>query len=410
MCLQRPLLLAVWAIMFDLVPLGADEVYVGGGRLPWRSMAATQREGAIHVTVDPTEGNAPFLLVLGKPAWMVLEDADSPVLRSLAVNGKVVQTGVPLRISSESHGPLLEAVMSDATNPVAPESVRLSLEGRVIRPTNIGIADRELTATYDLSEWGVGTYKGTLEARDLSPASNLFCLPVLLSVNGRQTLEDGKTVVVSRAGHKYLIGGSGMGQAFLRFEGTDARAYLSTAVNGKFVYAREIVALHELETGDGVRLVADVIGIENQDFGQIAELEFDVRTEAEFPGIIVTSRARNLDADGVIYCFWGWLPGQGFVTPDGTHEWSLTYKTIGAVGWVFLPPTLPDAPGIGVITPLPFGESRFGTLLIYTEPQKIEVARGEAVVMPIAFMLCDSAEQVAAAHAMLVAKGLLEPE
>jgi hypothetical protein len=180
-------------------------------------------------------------------------------------------------------------------------------------------------------------------------------------------------------------------------------AYLTTQVGDKFVYARDVVGVEELK--DGLRLRTDVVGLEGQDFGQIAALEFDATTRPGFPGLLLTSRARNLGAAAEVYCFWGWLPGNGFVTSAGEQAWSMTYREIGHAGWVFLPPTKPGAPGIGVLSPLRFGESRFGTLLLYTDPQRIATATGEAVEMRLALMQAYSARAVADAYAALQAEG-----
>jgi hypothetical protein len=229
-------------------------------------------------------------------------------------------------------------------------------------------------------------------------------LPVRVTVNGLRRDADGQTVTVARSGQEYILGGAGRGQGFLRFGGTGAAAYLTTQVGESFVYARNIVAVEELGGGAGARLKADVIGIDNQDFGQIAELEFDADTIPEFPGLLLTSRARNLVGDSEVYCFWGWLPGQGYVTAEGPQTWSMTYRNIGKVGWVYLPPT-GTGPGIGVISALPFGESRFGTLLVYTDPTRIPTPQGQSVEMKLAFLLTDSPERVREAHDALLATG-----
>jgi hypothetical protein len=264
-----------------------------------------------------------------------------------------------------------------------------------------------LAARLDLSSLPVGSHEAVLEACDLSPAANALRVPLHIAVNGVLRQDDGQTVVVTRAGHDYILGGSGKGQGFLRLGSGGPAAYLTTQVGDKFVYARDVVAMEDLDEGAGLRLRTDIIGIEGQDFGQIAELEFDVATHSEFPGLLLTSRARNLGPDAEVYCFWGWLPGAGFFTAEGEQAWSMTYRDLGNVGWVFLPPTQPGSPGIGVLSALRFGESRFGTLLLYTDPQRIMAAAGDAVEMRLAFMRADDAETVAEAYAALEATGWL---
>jgi hypothetical protein len=216
-------------------------------------------------------------------------------------------------------------------------------------------------------------------------------------------------VTVCAGGQEFVLGGGGGVAAgpFLRLGRDGASAYLSTQVGAKFVYARRLVGIEDLPNG-GARLIADVIGIDNQDVGQVARLEFDVTFDPDFPGLLLTSRARNLDADGQVYCFWGWLPGASYVSATGEHPWKMAYDTVGKVGWVYLRPSRPDAPGIGMLSPLVFGESRFGTMLLYTDPQRIDTKRGEAVEMKLAFMLTDKPEAVAAACEVLMRKGWLK--
>jgi hypothetical protein len=248
-------------------------------------------------------------------------------------------------------------------------------------------------------------YDGFLEARDLAPAGNALHLPARVAVSGIRRHDDGQTVTICKDGQKYVVGGSGQGQAFVRLGATGASAYLSTEVAGKFIYAQDVIRREDLAGERGVRLVTDVIGIDGQDFGQIAGLEFDLAISPQFPGLLVTSRARNLDRRGDVYCFWGWLPGSGYVTPEGECEWGMTYAEIGSVGWVFLPPREADQPGIGVISALPFGESRFGTLLIYTDPKRIHAEPDGIVEMRLAFMLADGPEAVAEAYEKLSGMG-----
>jgi len=400
----------VSALIMAALPSAAtgQQAHVGGPGLPWHTIPAAREGGAVTVKLSPGDtAGGRALVVLAKPDWMVLDDGTPPVLRSLTVDEQAVEAGEELQISADKAGPAVRVVVADDANPVDPGSVALTLNGQRFAAKATEKADGGLAASFDLSSLGAGAYEGTLEARDMGPLANALRVPLSLTVNGILRQPDGQTVTITRSRYEYVIGGAGKGQGFLRLGETGAAAFLSTEVGGKFVYARNIVAIEDIDGGRGVRLKADVVGIDNQDFGQIAELEFDATTIPDFPGLLLTSRARNLDADTAVYCFWGWLPGNGFVTTAGEQAWSMTYRDIGKVGWVFLPPTKPDARGIGMISALPFGESRFGTLLLYTDPQKIPTPRGEAVEMKLAFMQADIAEAVADAYETLQASGWL---
>ena len=386
----------------------AQDSFIGGRGAPWRPLAVTRSAEAVTLAIEPGDAiGGRVLVVVDRPEWMILGDVTAPALQAASVDGRAVEVGETLELSAEGGGPRLRIVVGDETSPVDPGSLALVLDGQRRGPDTTETVEGGLAATFDLGSVVVGRHEGALEARDLAPEANSLRVPLRLAIDGVLRHGDGQTVTVTRNGHEYVLGGSGRGQSFLRFGDAGPAAYLSTEVGGKFVYARDVVAVGDLEGGSGLRLRTDIIGIEGQDFGQIAELEFDVAMRREFPGVLLTSRARNLGAAAEVYCFWGWLPGEGFVTPDGEQAWSMTYRDIGNVGWVFLPPTRPGSPGIGMLSALRFGESRFGTLLLYTDPQRIPTAPGEAVEMRMAFMQAESAQAVAEAYKTLAADGWL---
>ncbi len=382
----------------------ADTVYLRGAGGKWLSVPGKRQGASLSVTVSPSQTDAGrAILVLSKPPWMVLDDTTAPVLKSLATGGAPVKVGERLDLRATGKGPVLEATFEDDANPVLATSVAATLGGQVIHAeAKPGAPAKRATVTLNLSTLAPGAYDGFLEAADMSPLANTLRVPVHLAVDGIRRHSDGQTVTVCAGGQEYVVGGPGTGQGFVRLGPTGASAYLSTSVSGKFVYARNITAIEDIP--NGARLVADVIGIENKDFGQIARLEFDVSTDPDFAGVLVTSRAVNLDADGPVYCFWGWLPGASYATADGDHAWKMAYANVGKVGWVFLRPTQPGKPGIGLISPLVFGESRFGTMLLYTDPTNIQTKRGDAIEMKLAFMLADDPQAVAAACGALKAK------
>ena len=384
----------------------AQESYVSSPTGGWRSLAV-QRDGPrLTLTVEP--GGTPWgrvQIVVDRPAWMALDDRTPPMLREATVDGGAVKVGEGLDISAEGAAPRLRIVVSDADNPADPASPAIFLGGQRLAPESVETVAEGLAAVFDLAELPVGGHDGFLEARDLAPTANALRAPLRVTVNGLLRHGDGQTVTFARGGREYVLGGDYRGQAFVRLGDRGVAAYLTTQMGDKFVYARHVTGIEELAGEAGLRLRADVIGIDGQDFGQIAELEFDAATRPDFPGLLLASRARNLGPPTEVYCFWGWLPGDGFVTAAGENEWSLTYRDIGSVGWVFLPPTQPGAPGIGVLSALRFGESRFGTLLLYTDPQRIRVGADEAVTMRLALMQTDAAQAVAEAHATLQAAG-----
>lgn len=388
----------------------AQDCFAGGSGSPWRPLQTVRENQTITVRVPPGEATGRTWIVIHKPDWVVLDDAEAPVLRSVVLNGNAVPTGEKLCFTVGGAAARMEIVVTDDASPVDPGSIALSLGSRRLVPKETSVSDRRLTVAFDLAALPAGVYEGRFEVRDRSPAANLLRIPLQVNVNGIRRHDDGQTATLVVTGSEFTIGGEGRGQSFVRLGKHGPTAYLTTQVGDKFVYARRVVAIEDSHDGTGVRLTTDVIGIEDQDFGQIAELEFDVAALPGYPGILVVSRARNLGPAAEIYCFWGWLPGAGFVTSNGQQSWSMTYRDIGKVGWVFLPPTGPGAAGVGVLSSLPFGESRFGTLLIYTDPRRIHTASGETVEMKLGFLLADNADTVREAYATLKQAGwLTEP-
>jgi hypothetical protein len=124
--------------------------------------------------------------------------------------------------------------------------------------------------------------------------------------------------------------------------------------------------------------------------------------------LLVTSRLLNEVADGDVYCFWGWPGGDGFHTEAGRQEWTMTYAHVGEVGWVFLPAQSAGKSGIGWISPMVFGQSRFGTMLLYTSPQRLPRKVGEGVSMQFAIMPAQSADEVRAVAEKIEELGVWE--
>ena len=109
--------------------------------------------------------------------------------------------------------------------------------------------------------------------------------------------------------------------------------------------------------------------------------------------------------------FWGWLPGAGYVTSDGeTHEWSMSYDDVTPDRWLLLPSKTEGTPGVGWISSEDFGESRFGTMVLYTDPRKPTVEAGGSVSMTFALMPATDIQEVADVAQRLVEEGALELE
>ncbi|HJN19058.1 MAG TPA: hypothetical protein QGH10_26395 [Armatimonadota bacterium] len=376
---------------------------MGGPNVEWRTVPAERGGGTVTFRLSPADtSGGRALVVINKPDWMTLDDAVSPTVESVMIGDAPAQVGERLEIATTGAAPLARVTFADAENPIAPGSAVIVLDGQTSAATSAEADGNTLVAEFDLSVLGAGVYDGHIEAADRSPAANVCRIPVRVTIDGIRRHADGQTVTVCCGGDEFVVGGEGNWKSFIRLGDTGASAYLTTQIGEPHFYAYEVTDIADLPGGAGVRLTARVTDTDGQDLSEFGELEFDVAPATGFAGLLVTSRARNLHADGDVYSFWGWLPGQGFVTPDGEHEWSMTYLSLGKLGWVFLPSAKDGGTGIGLVSPHSFGESRFGTMLLYTDPTRIPTKLGDAVEIELAFVLAESADDVLEAHDRLV--------
>jgi hypothetical protein len=167
------------------------------------------------------------------------------------------------------------------------------------------------------------------------------------------------------------------------------------------MYLDKITGVETLVDQPGVKTVR-VFGLpgktdKDQDGTKLCRLEYDLTLRDDLPCLLVTSRTINLGPKGSMYCWWGWLPGEKWFDATGAHDWTANYTTVGKSGWVFLPSGKPDVNGIGWISPDVFGESRFRSMLLYTDPTTIDnVETNNSVEIPFALMSADNPEAVAA--------------
>ena len=75
--------------------------------------------------------------------------------------------------------------------------------------------------------------------------------------------------------------------------------------------------------------------------------------------------------------------------------------TLGLFDWLYVPSAQAGQPGYGVVTPQVIGESRFGTMIFYTDPTRIKTKQGDAVEMKLAIFPASSADEVAEVAAAL---------
>lgn len=410
------LALLCWA---TLAP--AATVHVRGGDGPWTEVTATEEGGVVSFALTPElAAGGRALVVINKPDWMVLDDAEAPRAVGYTVMGETAELGpgASLDLGALSpEGMRIRLDLQDDANPLDLASVRLRLTGGDAAAITVLEDDPETHSAVvelDLSPLGPGAYEGTITVADLSPQANRAELPIRFSIFGVEISEDGQSVRFAPGGASFTLRGDGRRTVVVDANGV--AAYPSLQLGGDpFLYVRGFRRVTELAPLDGWRIVeaeadlVDIDGNEVTDEQAGAHVVLIAAAHPELPVVVVQTEVTNLGAARDAYLFWGWLTGANYVTPDGaTHEWSMAYRDFGHPGWVYLAPHRAGDLGVGWIAPDLFGESRFGTMIVYTDPKRVPLATGETLRTTFALMPADGPEDVRAAAQALAQSALEE--
>ncbi|MFO8080531.1 MAG: hypothetical protein R6V07_09510 [Armatimonadota bacterium] len=406
--------------------VSAASVHIRQSDGTWIEIQAAEHDDTIGFSVSADETDAGrALLVINKPAWMILEDETPPRVVSYSVAGTTAEpTGADAAIAIERLGTAAEErrmtfELSDDANPIDVNAARLRVEGRPdVHPEIIGDDRDARTATLsvDLNEFGPGAWEATLEVADLSPMKNTLRIPLEFSIAGAQIAGNQQTVTLSGGGAGFTVRGSK--RETVTVDAAGVSAFLTLQPDGeKHLYVREFKRVEHLGGDGGWNLVHAEVALEDIDGEAVTDEQVGASVALRFavheaiPAIVVTTTATNLGATRSMYAFWGWLPGDGYVSSDGdAHEWTMSYEDAQSDGWLLLPSKNDGASGVGWISAGDFGESRFGTMLLYTDPRKPIVDQGESVVMSFALMPATEIDEVAEVAAELVDEGALELE
>ncbi|MFW5866824.1 MAG: hypothetical protein ACOCX2_03345 [Armatimonadota bacterium] len=418
---HTPLALAL--ILLSAAATFAASVHVRTADGTWVEIQAGEQDGTIAFAVTPDETDAGrALVVINKPAWMVLEDETPPTLISHTAAGETVEFegADPLDLSGlgqNAEGRAVSFTVGDDANPVDAASALLRIDGRPAVHPEVVAEDRDARTVQlriDLNDFGPGAWEGTLEVADLSPMANTLTLPLSFSIAGAQIAANEQTITLSGGGAGFTVRAH-RGKT-VTVDAADVSAFLSLQPQDeKHLYAREFTEVRDLGAQAGWHLVEADVAMENIDGDAVTDdevgtdLTMTFAVHDDIPAIVVTSTATNLAAPRTMYAFWGWLDGDGYVTSDGeAHEWSMGYDDVSPDRWVLLPSASGEGPGVGWISDGSFGESRFGTMILYTDPQKPQVETGDAVVSTFALMPATDPDEVADVARRLVEEGALE--
>lgn len=381
----------------------------------WQQIEAQVTDGAISFRLGPEQApDGQATVVINKPDWMVLEDETPPRLTGVVIDGKLTELAGEIDLGGLAEAPKgIVFEIADEQNPLDPRSARITLADVVsaadVDTSRLGPPEQRGSFTVSLADLPPGAYAGHVEVADLSPQGNVARIPISFSIFGIQVSDDGQAVRLAGPGSSFEV--NAHKQQFLRIGAGGPTMYLTAQNAGNYLYVREFTGVETIEDSAQAKAVRVSCSLQDIDDNPLeteaaaTEVTYDLEVRSDLPCLLVACRAKNLGDKQSVYCFWGWPPGEGYVTPDGEHEWKMEYAEIGPVSWVYLPPTRPGATGLGWISPLPFGESRFGTMLLYTEPKHIETETDGVVEMQFAVMPAESAEQVATAADKLAEMG-----
>lgn len=379
----------------------APTAYVRGSDGQWVPLPAQDQDGAVVVQIGPEQAaSGSTAIVVNKPEWMELNDYDAPVVVAARIGDEGLSLGDGIDLGAlGSNPPPLTIRVADAANPINPEGLRLDIPGvddapHVVAP-GLEVPAKTAEITVQLPRLRPGAYEGILSVADLSPQTNTLRLPLHFAVFGIEPdMEASRVVLASPSASYEMTAGSKLP---VRIDAAGQSAYVTSQIDGTWMYPRGVQSVEMLEDSPERAVCKVTTGVGDAPGNEVDkpgtyEYEFEVRND--LPCLFVTSRILNEVADGDVYSFWGWLRGEGFDTADGHHDWSMTYTEIGAVGWVYLPPKSGAGSGIGWVSPLVFGESRFGTMLLYTSPTRLPCKVGESIPMRFAIMPANSPDEV----------------
>ncbi len=381
----------------------------------WQTLTSAKRDGnTITFTVEPQEET---LVVVDKPKWMVLDDRNPPRVNSATINGR----DCPLREARLELGCLakggatLEIAAADDRNPVAPASVRFRLyehpEVKIsIRVSEGGPPSLNLRVSVDLANLEPGAYEGELGFADMAPAANAFVATVAFTVMGVKIDPDSRGVSLANAGTAYRFQPHRSNQLLLP---GGIWSKLTTRTDNVWLYPREILAaevVSDTTEHTTVRIRTNTQDIDGKPREGLGELEYELTVRADTPALFVTTRSRNISDQPVPnQANWGWLPAAYYVTSDGQKKWRgrarNEYLGVGRVGWLWLAPKKKGAPGLVWMSDLAFGESRFDTMLLYSEKKTCKP--GESVDMRFAIAPANDPEEAAAMYEDLRKRALL---
>ncbi len=397
-------------------PQGGDFYRAPGGA--WKALE-TRREADRPVVFALTPGQCSAAgtvdVLLGRPEWMALEDAQPPRVTGLSVDGtpRAVE-GAALALGTlPGSGAVIDLALADDANPLSAEALRLHLTpapGAALQVETAIAAPPGRTGriVLRLKDLPPGAYRGELRLSDRAAAVNEAVYSLSFEVFGIGVSADRQEISLVGAGADYRFRPDQERQLLLP---GDIWAKLTTRHGSTWLYPREFTAVEVRRDRPGEQtavVTASAKGLDGKAVEGLGELQFELTVRADSPALLVTSRSVNRAAAAAeMNASWGWLPAPYYVTPAGRQEWSgkakNTYVDVGRCGWIWLAPSRQDGPGLAWLSPMKFGESRFDTMLLYSE--STSCATGTGVEIRFAIAPAGDAETAARLQADAIARG-----
>lgn len=386
----------------------------------WVPLATDRQPGKpVTFTLSPAQcsPSGEALVILGKPAWMTLDDVVPPRVTGVLVDGvarpfagNAIALGCVSGASTE-----ITLTLADDASPLAPDRLELHLTPAVgdavqLDGTGVQPPQRQGRATIRLTRLPPGAYHGELTLSDLAAVPNRALYTLDVTVFGITIAADQQSLVLAGAGADYRLHAH-LSEQLLLPGGIWSK--LTTRSAGTWLYPRRFTAVDlvsDLPTAKTVRVKADTQDLEGAPNAGLGALEYDLTVYLDTPALFVTTRSLNLagkDLDS--NASWGWLPAPYYVTASGRQAWrgkaTDSYVNVGQVGWLWLAPARPGEPGLVWMSQLRFGESRFDTMLLYSDTGTVKP--GGAVEMRFAIAPAATPEAAAAIYQDLVSRGRL---
>jgi hypothetical protein len=361
-------------------------------------------------------------VVLNKPEWVQLDDAEAPrVVRVQCAGEAVALKDGAAEVPAISPGQTIEVQVEDQLNRISLAGTAATLND-VPLPAGAGLTiqredgnpKRAVLRYVVPAGLGFGRQELKVCVRDEAPVSPSAEITLSCRQFGVEVAGDGGQVVFHTPAASFTCAGTMRGIFGCDMVGAPA-VRLAVQGRGSFQHPEKLLAPPKVLVDQPERkvvslkpsLVFDESGEQVRQF----ELELVCEIRADWPGLLVTTKLTALEDLPKSYLFWsGFMSGDYYVGSDGSRgEWHPRYADIKPQGWIYLSPTAPDRPGAGVVSDGELSEYLGQSLLVFTKPKTLDNAKkGDVMQVSWCYFPAASPDAVSAhgrrasAHAAVV--------